>query len=197
VFVAAELARSLLARGLRLNAPEAVALVCDAMHAAARGGARFEDVARAGREALDPSQLLDGVAGLVDEVRVEVLCDEGTRLVILRHPFGPAGPDAPGAVRPASGDLELAPGRERRHLAVRNDSRRPVRVSSHYPFWRANVRLAFDRGRAAGFRLDIPAGESLRWAAGETREVVLVRLPGGEAGRDGAERAPGRPRAHG
>ncbi len=49
-----------------------------------------------------------------------------------------------------------------------------MRVSSHYPFWLANPRLEFDREAAAGFRLDIPAGASVRWAPGETREVVLV-----------------------
>jgi len=179
VFLVAELARSLLARGLRLNVPEAVALVCDAMHLAARSGASFEEVVQAGRGALRPAQLLDGVAGLADEIRLEVLLDEGTRLIVLRDPFGPPGSDAPGAVRPAAGEVELAPGRERRRLRVRNDSQRPVRVSSHYPFWRTNPRLDFDRADACGFRLDLPAGASVRWAPGETRYVELVRLPDG------------------
>ena len=80
--------------------------------------------------------------------------------------------------------IELAPGRERTHLSVTNTSKRIVRVSSHYPFWRTNVRLDFDRERARGFRLDIPAGSSLRFAPGETREVALVRY-GGRGGVDG------------
>jgi urease subunit beta len=54
----------------------------------------------------------------------------------------------------------------------------PVRVSSHYPFARANARLEFDRETAKGFRLDLPAGASLRWGPGETREVDLVAYAG-------------------
>jgi urease beta subunit len=54
-------------------------------------------------------------------------------------------------------------------------------VSSHYPFWRANARLDFDRDAAEGFRLDLPAGASARWAPGETREVDLVAYRGDEA----------------
>ncbi len=88
VFAAAELARRVLDRGLKLNAPEATALACDEMHLAARGGASFEEVIEAGRRALRPDQLMPGVAELVDEIRLEVLLDEGSRLVVLRRPWG-------------------------------------------------------------------------------------------------------------
>jgi urease beta subunit len=74
-----------------------------------------------------------------------------------------------------SRDIELNAGRERIRLTVTNTSRRIVRVSSHYPFWRTNSRLAFDRDAARGFRLDVPAGSSLRFAPGEMKDVVLVR----------------------
>ena len=79
--------------------------------------------------------------------------------------------------------------RERMELAVRNGSRRVVRVSSHFPFEQVNPRLQFDRASAAGFRLDLDAGSSERWGPGETRTVTLVRL-GGERG-EGQERPPG------
>lgn len=82
----------------------------------------------------------------------------------------------PGAIATAPGSIPLAEGAERRTLTVTSASARPIRVSSHYPFWRANRRLEFDRDTATGFRLDIPAGESLRWAPGQTREVTLVAL---------------------
>ena len=88
VFTAAELARAALGRGLKLNAPEATALVCDEMHMAARGGATFEEVLEAGRRALERDRLIDGVEELVQEVRVEVLMDDGSRLVVLRRPWG-------------------------------------------------------------------------------------------------------------
>jgi urease beta subunit len=61
---------------------------------------------------------------------------------------------------------------------VTSQSARPIRVSSHYPFWRVNARLEFDRAAAVGFRLDIPAGTSVRWAPGQVREVGLVALGG-------------------
>jgi urease subunit gamma/beta len=63
-------------------------------------------------------------------------------------------------------------------VSVTNTGERPIRISSHFPFWDANPNLAFDREQARGFRLDLPAGDSLRWAPGETREVTLVALGG-------------------
>ena len=184
IFSAAELARRHRDAGLLLNAPEAIALICDAMLEAARAGASYADVEAAGRAAVSSDDVLPGVRELVDEVRLEVLMDDGTRLVALVDPLG-RPPDAseaepgPGAVIPAAEPPPL-PERERIRLTVRNGSTRAVRVSSHYPFERVNGRLLFDRAAARGFRLDLPAGASLRWAPGETREVDLVRY-GGDA----------------
>jgi urease subunit gamma/beta len=179
VFTAAQLARATLARGLALNAPEAIALVCDELHLAARGGGTYEQVVEAGRRAADVDVIF-GVADVVPEIRVEVLLDEGTRLIVLTEPFGPASVDGPGAVRFGDGDVALVPDRERRRITVTNTGRRPVRVSSHYPFWQVNPSLSFDREAARGFRLDLPAGDSLRWAPDETREVDLVAYGGGD-----------------
>ena len=78
VFTAAQLARATLARGLALNAPEAIALVCDELHLAARAGGTYEEVVEAGRSAADVDVIF-GVADVVPEIRVEVLLDEGTR----------------------------------------------------------------------------------------------------------------------
>jgi urease subunit gamma/beta len=183
VFAAAELARRSLAHGLKLNAPEAIAVVCDAMHLAARGGGSYEDVAAAGRAAITPEDVMDGVADIATEIRLEVLLEEGSRLVVLREPFGPATADGPGAVRFGEGDVALVPDRRRITLTVTNASERPVRVSSHYPFMETNAKLAFDRAAARGFRLDLPAGDSIRWDPGETKDVDLVGF-GGEGGSD-------------
>ena len=182
VFAGAELARRTLERGIRLNAPEAVALICDEMHLAARGGASFDEVLEVGRRALGPEQVIDGVPDLVAEIRLEVLLDEGSRLVVLRDALGEPSAEGPGAATPSKEDVELTPGRDRIALSVKNTSARPVRVSSHYPFWRANPRLEFDREAARGFRLDVPAGASVRWGPGEAREVRLVPFAG-EGGR--------------
>jgi urease subunit gamma/beta len=182
IFAAAELARRHRAGGLALNAPEAVALICDAMLEAARAGRSFAEVEAAGRSAVAPNEVIDGVRELVDEVRLEVLLGDGTRLIVLVDPLGdgrPLAPDGPGAIvagpgRPIGEEAE----RQRRRLVVRSESRRTIRVSSHYPFERVNARLVFDRVAAAGFRLDLPAGAFETWAPGETREVELVAFAG-------------------
>ena len=178
VFTAAELARRHRDRGLPLNAPEAIALITDAMFEAARGGASFAEVEAAGRAAVRPDEVLPGVASLVDEVRAEVLLGDGTRLIVLLDPLGAATsePDGPGSVTLAAAELaDPTAGLERRRLDVASASQRVIRVSSHFPFHLVNPRLTFDRAAAAGFRLDLPAGGSERWAPGETKTVALVR----------------------
>ena len=181
IFTAAELARRNRAAGLLLNAPEAIALICDAMLDAARGGRSYREVEAAGLAAVAPTDVMDGVRELVDDVRLEILVGDGTRLVVLVDPLGggrPMAPDGPGAFRPGGEPPPSVDGLERRRLTVRSDSRRAIRVSSHHPFDRVNPRLIFDRAAAAGFRLDLPAGTSERWLPGETREVGLVRFGG-------------------
>jgi len=172
IFSAAELARRHRAAGLLLNGPEVVALICDAILEAARAGGTFADVEQAGRRAIAPGDALDGVAALVDEVRLEVLLDEGTRLVVLVDPLGAAASDAPGAVVAGEGpEPGVAP--DVVELVVVSRSRRRIRVSSHYPFDRVNPRLEFDRSAAAGRRLDLEVGEWVGWEPGETRTVRL------------------------
>jgi urease subunit gamma/beta len=185
IFGAAELARRHRAAGLALNAPEAIALMCDAMLEAARAGAAYAGVEAAGYAAVAPGEVMPGVRELVDDVRLEVLLGDGPRLVVLLDPLGAGAPpaaDGPGALVPGDAAADdawmLAPAAlERLELTVANTSRRAVRISSHYPFERVNPRLQFDREAAAGHRLDIPAGSSERWSPGETRTVRLVRFP--------------------
>jgi urease subunit gamma/beta len=180
IFTAAELARRHRAAGIALNAPEAIALICDAMLEAARAGATYDEVEAAGRSAVHVSEVIPGVQALVDQVVLEVLMDDGTRLIVLLDPLGRVD-EGPGAIKPATAGVQ-GDDRERRSLEVRSESTRVIRVSSHYPFERVNRRLVFDRSAATGFRLDMPAGSTERWAPGETRTVRLVRYRG-EAGR--------------
>jgi urease subunit gamma/beta len=190
IYTAAELARRHRARGLLLNAPEAVALICDAMLEAARAGADYEAIEAAGRSVVHPDDVMPGVRELVDDVRLEVLMGDGARLVVLVDPLGrddrPPATDGPGAIRAREPDTDddgsAGPARDRLELIVRSESRRPIRVSSHYPFEKVNARLIFDREAARGFRLDLPAGASERWAPGETRTVRLIRFAGDAAG---------------
>ena len=175
IFTAAELARRHRASGLALNAPEAIALMCDAMLEAARAGASYGEVEAAAREAVSPDEVMPGVRELIEDVRLEVLLGDGTRLVVVLDPLGRPGRamagDGPGAIRAPdeAGDRRPA-GRWRRRRRSSSPSAasraRVIRVSSHYPFDRVNPRLVFDRDAARGFRLDLPAGRVRALVAG-------------------------------
>jgi urease subunit beta len=84
----------------------------------------------------------------------------------------------PGEILPAEGTIEINAGRERVTLSVANTGDRPIQVGSHYHFFETNNALRFERAKARGFRLDIPAGTAVRFEPGQSREVTLVRLAG-------------------
>lgn len=95
------------------------------------------------------------------------------------RPESPAPPRlVPGAVLTGTEPVELNPGRPRVAVTVVNTGDRPIQVGSHYHFAVANPALEFDRDTAWGHRLDIPAGTSVRFEPGLTREVTLVPLGG-------------------
>lgn len=84
----------------------------------------------------------------------------------------------PGEIRTQDGELELNVGRATVTLEVANTGDRPVQVGSHYHFFEVNAALAFDREKARGMRLDIPAGTAVRFEPGQRREVRLVAYAG-------------------
>lgn len=84
----------------------------------------------------------------------------------------------PGEVLPSDGEIELNAGLPRTRLTVANTGDRPIQVGSHYHFAEANPALRFDRARARGQRLDIPAGTAVRFEPGQEREVALVPYRG-------------------
>lgn len=84
----------------------------------------------------------------------------------------------PGEIFPAEGDLELNAGLETVELDVSNTGDRPVQVGSHYHFAETNSGLSYDRDKARGMRLDIPAGTAVRFEPGQTRTVTLVPYRG-------------------
>ena len=79
---------------------------------------------------------------------------------------------------PTEGELELNAGRSSISLAVTNLGDRPIQVGSHYHFIETNSSLRFDRAKAYGKRLDIPAGTAVRFEPGETKTVKLVEIAG-------------------
>ena len=84
----------------------------------------------------------------------------------------------PGEIIVASGEIQLNAGRPTVTLSVANTGDRPIQVGSHYHFFETNRALAFDRDKARGCRLDIPAGTAVRFEPGQTREVRLVAYEG-------------------
>ena len=84
----------------------------------------------------------------------------------------------PGEIFPAEGDITLNAGATAITLTVSNTGDRPVQVGSHYHFAETNPALIFDRDKARGFRLDIPAGTAVRFEPGQSRSVTLVPYAG-------------------
>ena len=84
----------------------------------------------------------------------------------------------PGEIVVAGGEIELNAGRATVTLSVANTGDRPIQVGSHYHFFETNLALQFDRDKARGCRLDIPAGTAVRFEPGQTREVRLVAYAG-------------------
>ncbi|MER5518123.1 urease subunit gamma [Streptomyces sp. NPDC002763] len=177
LFGAAELARARRARGLRLNVPEATALIADTVCEAARDGRRLAEAVEAARSVLGPADVLPGVADIVTEVHVEAVFDDGSRLAVVTDPIGGGGlgEEGPGALLPGPehGDPEAVV-----RLPVTNTATVPVSVTSHFHFFEANPRLDFDRAAAYGLRLAVPAGSSVRFGPGESLEVGLVPIGG-------------------
>jgi urease subunit gamma/beta len=198
------LAQKRLARGVRLNHPEAVALIAAQLLEFIRDGRSVAELMDLGRRLLGHADVADGVADMIDEVQVEGTFPDGTKLVTVHHPivadrgdmslalYGsfltPSGVaerqslehlEGPaGAVMAAEGYLTLNEGRDVRQLAVTNRGDRPIQVGSHYHFVETNRALSFDREAAYGMRLDIPAGTAVRFEPGETKTVNLVAIAG-------------------
>jgi urease subunit gamma/beta len=215
---AGSLAQKRLARGLRLNYPESVALIATVVLEFIRDGRSVAELMDLGRRLLGRRQVMSGVPEMAHEVQVEGTFPDGTKLVTVHHPvaaddgdlalalygsflptpdlsvFGPdsgGGDGVPGAYETAAGELVLNAGRDSIELPVTNLGDRPVQVGSHYHFIETNASLRFDRGKAYGRRLDIPAGTAVRFEPGETRAVRLVEIAGNRIIRGGNNLADG------
>ena len=179
IAMAANVARRRLERGVRLNHPEAIALITDFVVEGARDGRSVADLMEAGAHVIHASQVMEGVASMIHDVQVEATFPDGTKLVTVHHPIrGDDSGVVPGELLPAPGDIVMNEGRETVTLTVANSGDRPIQVGSHYHFFETNPALQFERDRARGFRLDIPAGTAVRFEPGQTRSVRLVALAG-------------------
>ena len=182
LFLAAELARKRRARGLRLNYPEARALIADEIVEGARDGRSVAELMDYGATILTTDDVLPGVERLIGVLQVEAFFEDGQKLVTVHDPIRvgvePVDDLVPGEIVAAEGDIELSAGRATATLRVANTGDRPVQVGSHYHFFEVNPALRFPREPAFGMHLDIPAGTAVRFEPGEEREVDLVAFGG-------------------
>jgi urease subunit gamma/beta len=202
------LAQKRLARGVRLNYPEAVALIATQVLEFIRDGRRVADCMDLGRRLLGLRHVMPGVPAMIHDVQVEGTFPDGTKLVTVHHPivddfddlslalygsflpipdparFPPAGESVgddgpePGQILAEGEPITLNAGRDAVTLEVTNLGDRPVQVGSHFHFGETNPGLRFDRAAAAGRRLDIPAGTAVRFEPGERKTVALVPIAG-------------------
>ena len=210
-------AQKRLARGLRLNHPEAVALIAAQLLEFIRDGRSVSELMDLGRKFLGRNQVMSGVPEMIYDVQVEGTFPDGSKLVTVHHPiaaengdlalalhgsflpvpdvsvFKPVADEGePGAVEVRDGEIELNADRATAELRVTNLGDRPIQVGSHYHFIETNAALRFDRGAAYGKRLDIPAGTAVRFEPGETKTVKLVGIAGKKIIRGGNNLASGK-----
>jgi urease subunit gamma/beta len=216
------LAQKRLARGLKLNYPEAVALIATQLLEFIRDGKSVAELMDLGRQFLGLRQVLPGISDMIAEVQVEGTFPDGSKLVTVHHPIAAengnlqlalhgsflpvpnlslfsqdAESPIPGECLPSDGELELNSDRPIASISVTNLGDRPIQVGSHYHFIETNPALQFDRARAYGMRLDIPAGTAVRFEPGETKSVTLVEIAGHKVIRGGNNLAAGKVSAAG
>jgi len=219
---AGSLAQKRLARGVRLNHPEAVALIATVLLEFIRDGRSVAEQMDVGRKLLGRNQVMPGVPEMIYDVQVEGTFPDGSKLVTVHHPIASENGDLalalhgsflpvpknsafkpmpesgePGTVTPLEGEIELNAGRDTVSLPITNLGDRPIQVGSHYHFIETNAALRFDRAAAYGKRLDIPAGTAVRFEPGETKTVKLVEIAGKKVIRGGNNLADGKVSADG
>jgi urease subunit gamma/beta len=183
IFTAAELARRRRNKRLKLNQPEAVAIISDEILEGAREGRSVADLIGFGSTILTSDDVMPGVAEMMPVIQVEGTFPDGTKLVTVHDPIRPGKQTSEDAVRPGEvitpdGEIEINAGRRRHALKVVNTGDRPVQVGSHYHFFETNRALDFDRKASFGMHLDIPAGTAVRFEPGESKEIELVEFGG-------------------
>jgi urease subunit gamma/beta len=168
---------------LKLNYPEAVAIITDEVLEGAREGRSVADLIGYGSTILSTDDVLPGIAAMMNIVQIECVFPDGTKLVTIHEPIRSAPgalPDAehPGAITARDGSIALNAGRRSVKLKARNTGDRPIQIGSHFHFFEVNKAMEFDRSAAFGMRLDIPAGTAVRFEPGAWKEVSLVEFGG-------------------
>ena len=168
LFTQASLAQARRDRGLRLNAPEATALIAHSVCEWARDGLTLATVRAMARSVLHAEDVLPEVPSIVTEVRVEARFDDGTRLVVVPNPFGLDSPSPTTLPAPEATS----------RITITNTSGTAIGLTSHLHLAEANPRLRFDRAAAFGMRLALPTGDTLWLEPGVTTDIGISPLRG-------------------
>ena len=175
IFNVAQLAKLRRDRGLKLNKPEAVALISHAVIESARDGADHATALQAGLTAVADDELLPGVGPLVSGVAIEAVFSDGRRLVVVD--FESTDTDVPGKVTRLT-PITYDTNSDIVSVSVRNESDIQISVTTHMHFFEANPRLSFDRAASYGRHLYIPAGEHVDFPPGVEVAVNLIPITG-------------------
>jgi urease subunit gamma/beta len=175
IFNVAQLAQSRRARGVKLNKPEAVALISHAVIESARDGASHSKALQAGINAVTDADLLPGVGPLLSGIAVEAVFSDGRRLVVVDFESGDS--DVPGKVTRLE-PIARIPNPDVNSVVVVNKSEIQISVTTHMHFFEANPKLQFDRVATYGRHLHIPAGEHVDFPPGLEVSVNLVPISG-------------------
>ena len=175
IFNVAQLAQSRRARGVKLNKPEAVALISHAVIEAARDGASHAVALQAGLTAVNDAELLPGVGPLLSGIAVEAVFSDGRRLVVVD--FESTDQNVPGKVTRLE-PIASNSNPDVSSVVVVNKSEIQISVTTHMHFFETNPKLQFDRVATYGRHLNIPAGEHVDFPPDVEVSVNLVPISG-------------------
>ncbi|MDR0747898.1 MAG: urease subunit beta [Helicobacteraceae bacterium] len=178
IFSAAQMALARKNRGIKLNCPEAVAIISSSIIEGARDGKSVAELMSAATKILREEDLIDGTAQMIDIVQVEAVFDDGTKLVSVHNPIACNRAATVGEYIIDEGEIELNKDADEIILEVNNGGDRPIQIGSHFHFFETNKALKFDREKAYGRRLNIPAGTSVRFEPGSVKEIALIPFGG-------------------
>ncbi len=178
IYLAAQVARARQARGLKLNYPEAIAILSAEIVEGARDGRSAAELMSYGKQILRAEDVMPGVAEMIHEIQVEATFPDGTKLVTVHQPIAATSEMLPGEVLLEREPITANLGRETITIPVQNGGDRPIQVGSHAHFFEVNPALRFDRAAAWGKHLAIPSGTAVRFEPGQEREVSLVTFGG-------------------
>lgn len=179
IYTASKLALERKEKGLKLNYPEAVAIISSFILEGAREGKSVAQLMVEATKVLGEDDVMPGIASMMHMVQTEATFDDGTKLVTVHNPIPVKESEiTPGEYFIEEGEIELNDGYEVTTIKVENIGDRPIQVGSHYHFFEVNAFLDFNREEAYGKRLNIPSGTSVRFEPGSKKEIELVEYKG-------------------